>query len=208
MYKLLTLTAVLIAAIVITGCPGDATNMTANRTMNSNMNSMNGNMNSMNSNMSNGSMMNSNMNKEVSSAADKFMTEAAQGGMMEVKLGELASQKAANAEVKAFGKMMVEDHGKANASLKELAAKKGIELPKEMSGGQQADYDKLSKLSGAEFDKEYVSMMVEDHEADLDAFNEQAEDAEDADLKAFAAKYAPVIKSHYEKIKAINDKMK
>ncbi len=210
MYKFLVLTALLaFTALVFTGCPGNATNgnMNSNRMMNSNMNSMN----SMNSNMSNGNMMNSNMsnsNKEVSSADDKFMTEAAQGGMMEVKMGELAASKAANADVKAFGKQMVEDHGKANADLKALAGKKGVELPADMTGGQKADYDRLSKLSGAEFDKEYVDMMVKDHDEDTEAFQDQAEDAENADLKAFAAKYAPVIKSHYDKIKAIQDKMK
>lgn len=207
MYKLFTLTAVLVfTALFATSC----TDTTVNTHMNDNR-TINDIKDLPNSNMSNGNMMNSNMsnmNKEVSSADDKFMNEAAQGGMFEVKMGELASNKAANAEVKAFGKQMVEDHGKANADLKELAAKKGVELPKEMSGGQQADYEKLSKLSGAEFDKEYVAIMVKDHDKDKDAFQEQTEDAEDAGLKAFAAKYAPVIKSHYEKITAIRDKMK
>lgn len=204
MHKLLTLTAALaFTALILTGCPGDAvdTNMNANRTVNNLTNSMN-------SNMANSNMMNSNMDNDVSSAGDKFMNEAAQGGMMEVKMGDLAAAKAANAEVKAFGKMMVEDHGKANNDLKELAAKKDVELPKEMNSSQQADYEKLSKLSGAEFDKEYVAIMVKAHDKDNDAFQEQAEDAEDAGLKAFAAKYAPVIKSHYEKITAIRDKMK
>lgn len=207
MYKLFTLTAFLVfTALFATSCADTTVNthMNANRTVNDVKELPN-------SNISNGNMMNSNMsdmNKEVSSMGDKFMTEAAQGGMMEVKMGDLAAAKAANAEVKAFGKLMVEDHGKANSDLKELAAKKDVELPKEMNSSQQADYDKLSKLSGAEFDKEYVAIMVKAHDKDKDAFQEQADEAEDAGLKAFAAKYAPVIKSHYEKITAIQDKMK
>ena len=164
------------------------------------------NANMMNSNMMNSNM--SNMNNEVSSNADKFMTEAAQGGMMEVELGKLAASKAQNPEVKAFGQRMVVDHGKAGEDLKALAAKKNIKLPTELSGGMKETVDRLSKLSGAEFDKEYVKLMVDDHDEDLEAFQEQADDAEDADVKAFAAKYAPVIKSHYDSIKAINDKMK
>ena len=206
MYKLFTLTAAIgLSALFMTGCPGDATNgnmMNSNRMMNSNMS----NANMMNSNMMNSNM--SNMNNDVSSNADKFMTEAAQGGMMEVELGKLAASKAQNPEVKAFGQRMVVDHGKAGEDLKALAAKKNIKLPTELSGGMKETVDRLSKLSGAEFDKEYVKLMVDDHDEDLEAFQAQADDAEDADVKAFAAKYAPVIKSHYETIKAINDKMK
>ncbi len=210
MYKSITLTAALgVSALLLAGCPGNATNsnMNSNRMMNSNMM----NSNTMNSNMMNSNMMNSNMsnmNSDVSSNGEKFMTEAAQGGMMEVALGKLAATKAAAPEVKAFGQRMVVDHGKAGEELKALAAKKKIELPAEMSGGMKETVDRLSKLSGAEFDKEYVKLMVDDHDEDLEAFQDQADDAKDADVKAFAAKYAPVIKSHYESIKAINDKMK
>ena len=71
----------------------------------------------------------------------------------------------------------------------------------------KAEVDRLSKL-WCKIDKEYVKLMVEDHNKDSEAFQDQADDAEDADVKAFAAKYAPVIESHYDSIKAINDKMK
>ena len=205
MFKLFALTAAIgLSAFFMTGCPGNATNgnMNSNRMMNSNMS----NANMMNSNTMNSNM--SNMNNDVSSNADKFMTEAAQGGMMEVELGKLAASKAQNPEVKAFGQRMVVDHGKAGEDLKALAAKKNIKLPTELSGGMKETVDRLSKLSGAEFDKEYVKLMVDDHDEDLEAFQDQADDAKDADVKAFAAKYAPVIKSHYDSIKAINDKMK
>jgi putative membrane protein len=202
-----------IAVFSFAGCTENTNTNRTNANMNSNMaNNMNkSNVNMMNSNMTNGNMANGNMSNsdaKVISNDEKFMIEAAQGGMMEVKLGELASTKGQNAEVKAFGKKMVEDHTKANNDLKELAKKNNIQLPNDMSSDQKDMYEKLTKLSGAEFDKEYVSAMVDDHEEDLEAFQGQADDAKDVDLKAFAAKYAPVIKGHYEMIKAINDKMK
>ncbi len=137
----------------------------------------------------------------------EFMTTAAQGGMAEVKLGELASTKAQNAEVKAFAQKMVTDHGKANAELKDLAKKKNFTLPTDVSEDQKETYDELAKLSGAEFDKEYVKTMVDDHEKDVDAFQEQADDGDDADTKAFAAKTLPTLKSHLEMIKKIDDKV-
>jgi putative membrane protein len=188
----------------LAACGDNTANTNTNRVMNTNTTNMNANMT--NANMSNANM--SNMNNEVSSAADQFMTSAAQGGMMEVELGKLAASKAQNPEIKAFGQKMVVDHGKANDELKALAAKKNIELPKEMSGGMKAEVERLSKLSGAEFDKEYVSMMVDAHDEDVEAFETQAESAADPDVKAFAQKTLPVLKSHYETIKKINDNMK
>ncbi len=192
-----------VAVFSMAGCTENANTNRTNANMNSNMaNNVNkSNANTMNSNMGNS-------DAKVISDDERFMIEAAQAGIMEVKFGELASTKAQNAEVKAFGKKMVEDHTKANNELKELAKKKNIQLPADMSSDQKDMYEKLSKLSGAEFDKEYVSAVVDVHDDDLEAFQDQADDAKDAALKAFAAKYAPIIKSHYEKIKAINDKMK
>ena len=138
---------------------------------------------------------------------EEFMTKAAQGGMAEVKMGELAASKAQNAELKAFGQMMVTDHGKANDELKTLAKSKNFTLPADVSEDQKETYDELAKLSGKEFDAKYAEIMVEDHEKDVDLFQNQADDGEDAQVKAFAAKTLPTLKSHYEKIKAIKDKM-
>lgn len=163
----------------------------------------------MNSNMSN-TMMNSNstINKSVSSADTEFMNKAAQGGMAEVELGKLAASKGANADVKKFGQRMVDDHSKANTELKTVAASKSVTLPTEVNAEQKAMMDKLSKLSGAEFDKEYVKGMVEDHEKDVADFEKQSVGGTDADVKAFATKTLPTLKSHLEMIKGISAKMK
>src|SRR6185312_1533412 len=97
----------------------------------------------------------------------KFAMEAAMGGMAEVKKGQLAVEKASNPDVKAFGQKMVDDHTKANEELKEVASKESIDLPTSLDAKQQAMVDKLSKLSGAAFDKAYMKDMVKDHDTDV-----------------------------------------
>lgn len=139
--------------------------------------------------------------------AEDFLADAAQGGMAEVELGKLAAQKAGNPEVKKFGQMMVTDHSKANAEVKALAGKKNISLPTDL-GSHKSDIDKMSKLSGADFDRQYVDDMVADHETDVAEFEKQAMSAKDPDVKAFAAKTLPTLKRHLETIKAIQAKMK
>lgn len=136
-----------------------------------------------------------------------FMNDAAPGGMAEVELGKMAAGKAQNAEVKAFGQKMIEDHSKANDELKQMAAQKKVMLPPDVMPAHKQLMEKLSKLSGADFDKEYVMAMVEAHEKDVAAFENVSKTAADADVKAFATKTLPTLKMHLEMIKAMADKM-
>ncbi len=126
----------------------------------------------------------------------KFVTEAATGGMLEVELGKLAADKAASDSVKKFGQQMVTDHSKANDELKSIAEKKGVEIPASLPKKEQKEVDRLAKLSGAEFDKAYMKLMVSDHEDDVKEFEKASKNAADPDLKSFAEKTLPTLKDH------------
>ena len=130
------------------------------------------------------------------SGSDTFVTKAAQGGMAEVKLGELATKNASNQSVKQFGQRMVDDHSKANDQLKSIASKKSITLPSDVSAKQQADYDKLSKLNGAAFDRAYMMMMVKDHKEDVAEFEKASRMETDPDVKSFASSTLPTLQEH------------
>ena len=134
--------------------------------------------------------------EKVARSDRKFMEKAAQGGMAEVELGKLAAQKAQSPQVKQFGQRMVDDHSKANDQLKKLASNKGVTLPTEMDRSSKREMDKLSKLSGAEFDAEYMKHMVSDHKKDVSEFKSEASKAKDADLKQWAQTTLPVLEEH------------
>lgn len=136
-----------------------------------------------------------------------FMNDAAPGGMAEIELGKMAAKQGASNEVKQFGQKMVEDHTKAGDELKQLAAQKKVMLPPDVMPAHKQLMEKLSKLSGADFDKEYVKAMVEAHEKDVAAFENVSKTAADADVKAFTTKTLPTLKMHFEMIKAMADKM-
>jgi putative membrane protein len=137
-----------------------------------------------------------------------FAIKAAQGNMAEVSGGTMAAQKGESPDVKNFGNRMVSDHGKALDELKQLAQTKGIALPTDVNDEQKAGADKLSKLSGKYFDKAYTDAMVEDHEKDVAEFDKASKNAQDPDLKAWAAKVLPVIQDHLKMAKAMQSKMK
>lgn len=144
----------------------------------------------------------------ISSGDKDFIMEAACGGMAEVALGELAQQKGQSDAVKQFGKHMIDDHGKANNELKELAGRKGVVVPAALKPKYQKVVDALSKLSGAEFDKQYMREMVKDHENDVAAFQKEADKGKDADLTAWARQTLPTLQDHLKMARDAETKVK
>jgi len=135
------------------------------------------------------------------SAKDKsFMHEAAKGGMMEVEMGHMAAKQGKSDDVRTIGKRMVSDHTKANNELMAIAKTKGVDLSK--------DKPKMQKMNDADFDKEYINAMVKDHEKDLAAFQAEAKNGSDPEVKEFASKTSEVIKKHLAMVKEAQGKMK
>lgn len=134
---------------------------------------------------------------QLSPADYKFVCEAAHGGQMEVVLGQLAMQKAANPAVRDFGQRMVTDHQKANDELTKLVAQKGASLP-DSSKKEEVMKARFNKLSGADFDKAYMKDMVADHKKDVKEFQKEGEKAQDADLKSWVTKTLPTLQTHLD----------
>jgi len=133
----------------------------------------------------------------------KFVKDAAQGGMAEVELGQLAAEKASSDDVKKFGQRMVDDHSKANDDLKQLATKKGVHVPQQLSAKDKATKARLSKLSGEQFDKAYMANMVRDHKKDVAEFRRETESAKDPDVKNFAASTLPTLEDHLKQAQSL-----
>ena len=133
-----------------------------------------------------------------------FISQAMQGGMAEVQLGQLAQQKSQSQDVKQFAAKMVNDHGQMGEKwLKPVAQQMGISEPSKPSKKDKKEMDKLQSLSGQDFDREYITMMVKDHQKDLKEFQEQATSAQDPAVKQIADKGSQVIQQHLQIIEQI-----
>lgn len=151
------------------------------------------------------------VNKEtapVDKESSDFAIEAANGGMMEVEAGKLAQEKAMSQRVKDFAAMMVRDHSKANDELKGLAQSKNIALPDSVSGDARDHIEKMRKMSGRDFDKHYIDMMVDDHDKDVDKFEKASGNLSDPDLKTWAGNTLPTLRAHQDSAKAIKEAIK
>ena len=137
-----------------------------------------------------------------------FWTVAAQGSMAEVALSNAALQRAQSDQVKQFAQQMITDHTVTNQELTRTASTKSVTLPTSLSEKQQRDLDKLNTRSGADFDREYMKSMVQDHQRMIKLFQREADRGSDADAKAFASKALPTLQSHLTMAQSIYDTTK
>jgi putative membrane protein len=131
----------------------------------------------------------------------QFVMQAAEGGLAEVQISQLAQTQSQTAMVQQFAGRMVSDHGKANTELKAIASRKNLTLPKELNAEHEATLQRLQSLKGAEFDAAYMAAMDKDHRKSVALFQgAAAANFPDPDLQAFAAKTLPVIQEHHQMI--------
>lgn len=166
-----------------------------------------GSMSDSSSNSQSGTAMSSSSTKSNLSPSDKkFVRDAAQGGMAEVELGKLATEKASNDDVKKFGQRMVDDHTKANDQLKQVASSEGIQIPQSLSAKDKLTKERLAKLSGDQFDKAYMADMVRDHTEDVAEFQHEIHSSKDPAVKDFASQTLPTLEDHLKQAKEIAPK--
>lgn len=138
----------------------------------------------------------------------RFMREAAQGGMAEVRLGELATRRGASERVRGFGQHMIDDHSKANDNLREIAIRKGVTLPPDIGAEHRAVLARLSRLHGVAFDAAYIRDMKLDHQQDIAAFRAEAASGRDEAIRRFAERTLPTLRDHYSMVKDISSHMR
>ena len=138
-----------------------------------------------------------------SSPDEDFVLAAADGGMLEVKLGELASKNASMPKCKDYDKTMIKDHTKVNGELKALAGKKKITIPEKLSVAKQQVYDSLAATTGEQFDLLYMNMMIASHEETIGLFQTESSGGKDPDINKWAGSKIPALKHHLEMAKAL-----
>jgi len=146
--------------------------------------------------------------KSTETTDQQFVMKASAGGLAEVNLGRLAAKAASDPAVKKFGKHMVMDHEKANKELLDLANKQKFSVAPRMDAEHQKLFDKLSKTTGAAFDREYMAGQVKDHEETVALFEKQAKNGKVEQLKKWAEKTLPTLRDHLKMAKEINGNLK
>ena len=141
--------------------------------------------------------------EDTTSSAQSFIEKAAEGQQVEIALGQLAAERAGDKQVKQFGAQMVEDHQKANKEVEQLASKEGVQLPMHLTGKHKDKKEKISQLSGKEFDRAYMTYMLRDHAKDVKEFERGAHALKNPQIQQWAEGTLPVLKQHLQKARQI-----
>lgn len=137
-----------------------------------------------------------------------FVSNASQSDMYEIQAGQIAQKRSKNADIKAFGKMMVSDHTKTSKEMGPIAKAAGQTPATSLDNRRQGFLDNLNKASDADFDKTYIDQQVAGHEEALSLLQGYAKDGSDAGLKGAAAKTVPMVQAHLDKAKSIQASLK
>jgi putative membrane protein len=135
-----------------------------------------------------------------------FAKRATVNGMIDVEMGKLAAEKGSSSEVKQFGQKMADERAKSNDQLKEIASRESIAIPDALTAKQRSHIDKLSKLSGEEFDQAYLKDQVKSQGNDVREYQMEAEDGSDAGVKNFAAQTLPSLQENLKTAKDLHQK--
>jgi putative membrane protein len=130
--------------------------------------------------------------------ASQFLTDVIQTNNAEIKFGQAAQDMGSSQAVKDFGKMLVDDHTKANEEAVRLANSMGVVVPAGIKPDDMAAYNKAAGMSGAAFDEEFAADMVKGHQAAIDKFQQEADSTDPAPLTDFARQTLPTLKKHLE----------
>jgi len=168
----------------------------------------------------------------VSTNDKNWVNDQLSDGMAEIDLAKVAADHASSPDVKAFARMMIDDHTKAGDQLKQIASQYAIPTTDAKVDDKHKNLmDKLSKLNGTDFDKEYMSAMVDDHQDAVRDLRsradenrslsdrvtgknpenpaagkpEKADNHVDAAINQWAANNLPTIEHHLDRAKQIKD---
>ena len=140
------------------------------------------------------------------SASGAFLKKAIEGNYAEVQMGKLAQKNSQRDDVKAFGHTLVHGHGAANQKALDAAEGMNVNPPTGPTAKQQAEYDRMSKMTGARFDKMFAPHMVADHKKDIAEYKNESH-AKNA-AGEYAATQIPILEKHLDTAKSLSSKSK
>lgn len=135
---------------------------------------------------------------EMPKDAKSFLQDAIEGNSAEIALAQVAERKAQSADVRQMAQMIRKDHEQANQSLRSLAQAHGVSMNQTVDSKHQKKLDRMQKLSGTEFDKEYSKEMLKDHHKDVQKYEHASKNLTETDVQQYAQATLPKLRQHLQ----------
>ena len=142
-----------------------------------------------------GALPASQLRAQDAAADSKFAQQVAADNIFEVRTGNLAQKNASNLSVKQFGQQMVTDHSQLHKQLSDIVSPGRPFLPG-LPSELEKEFDRLKKLSGAEFDREYMTVMIQNHQTAVNTFQTESQAAHSPQIQQFIISALPTLRQH------------
>lgn len=159
----------------------------------------------------------------IGGGAREFVHDVSEVNHAELEMAQLAVERAQSAEVKQFAQMMIRDHTNAGNELKQAMSRHNVDMAMQMDPKHQSLMERLKNLRGAEFDREYMTAMVEGHQDARDLIESRAGDSRatgtagnqadnhdealDNAVEQWATKTLPAVEQHLKRAEEIRDQL-
>jgi putative membrane protein len=145
-----------------------------------------------------------NQSQTLASSDADFLREANRGNLEEVEIARVALRQTNNEQVRTFAQRMIDDHTRMNDEVMQLARQKGLSLDSQLPSDARNDVNRFAQMNGADFDRQYIRGMVQDHQKDADAFDRTARTATDSSVRSLASRDLPTIREHLRMAKDLD----
>jgi len=143
----------------------------------------------------------------VTPAEQDFMMKASQANLAEIDVARIALEKSDNSDVRDYANMIRTDHSSALKDLADLMKDKNVSQPSAVAPESQQDISRMSNLTGPELDREFMNMMVSDHQRVVEMFRDQQAIAQNSDVKDYVEDLLPKLEMHLEKAERLQSKL-
>ena len=132
----------------------------------------------------------------VSNTDRQFLTTAAQINMTEANMAKMAQERASRQEVKDYAQRLERDHINANQMLSSMASQLQVKLPEGLDARHQATVNRLSNLTGPQFDQQFLQMQIKAHQDAINQFQRASKQADNQEVKDYANRLLPTLQEH------------
>jgi len=143
----------------------------------------------------------------VSPAEQDFMMKASQANLAEIDMARIALEKSDNSDVRDYANMIRSDHTSALEDLTDLMKDKNVSQPQTLPAETHQDIDRMNNLTGPELDREFMNMMVSDHQKEVEMFRDQQAIAQSDDVKKYVEDILPKLEMHLDKAQQLQSKL-
>ena len=137
----------------------------------------------------------------------KFIREETADNKLETDLAQLAQRKADNSDVRRYAERMITDHNRLQNEWVNMAAASGLTINPSYGKKHRRKLEDLQKVSGKEFDRAYMTLMIQNHKDYITAFRTDGKNAHSNQVRNLVSSDLGTLEQHLSMAQQVGAKV-